>query len=206
MLIPQLWGSLSPWQARTTVWAEMPLPERRRLSSRHWRVLLSFWLAGKCPAPPARAPCSRLLEWKCMWRTLMQENVTSMDKNFKPGNIWLFQSRKFLVQRRQKVIKSWTWSLLRVLMEKLVGHLSCISLQDIKGKYLTFHVTANAIKHCKYSNKHFHNYVLWIIIILWERYSQQVKCCVKKLFGLWIWRLIEVNQVFQVLKNSEPVV
>ena len=27
-----------------------------------------------------------------------------------------------------------------------------------------------------------------------------------KLFGLWIWRLIEVNQVFQVLKNSEPVV
>ena len=68
-------------------------------------------------------------------------------------------------------------------MEKLVGPLSCISLQDIRGKYLAFHMTAKAVKHCKYSNQHFHNYVLWIII-LWEHYSQQVKCCVKKVFGL----------------------
>lgn len=206
MLIPQLWGSLSPWQAWTTVWAEMPLPEWRRMSSRHWRVLLSFWLAGKHPTPPAKAPCFRIPEWKCTGRTLIQKNVTSMDKNFKTGNTRPFQSRNFLVQRRQKVIKSWTWSLLRVLMEKLVGPLSCISLQDIRGKYLAFHTTAKAVKHCKYSNQHFHNYVLWIIIILWEHYSQQVKCCVKKVFGLWIWRFTEVNQVFQVLKNSEPLV
>ena len=69
-------------------------------------------------------------------------------------------------------------------MEKIVSHMSCISPQDIKREYLALHMTARAVKPCKYLNKHFHNYALWIINILWEHYSQQVKCYVKKLFGL----------------------
>lgn len=94
--IPQLWGPLSPWQARSAVRAEMSLPKWRNMSSRHRRMLLPFGLAGKLPSFPPRATCSRILKWKCTWKTLVQRKVTLIVKNCTTGNSWLFSKLESL--------------------------------------------------------------------------------------------------------------
>lgn len=64
LVVRQLWRAMSLWKSWATVWAALPLSERRNLPSHHWRMLLPCWMDGKKLHTGWRSGGQRESDWE----------------------------------------------------------------------------------------------------------------------------------------------